>query len=354
MIKVLIIDDSSFMRQELSRLISDDPEIEVIGTAFDGVNALKKLETLKPDVITLDIEMPQMDGLTFLKHIMISNPIPVVVISSLTQKGADVTLEAMRLGAVDIIAKPSGTISLDIKKQQLEIIQKIKAASKVDCSKIKRIHQQVPVNKQDKLESQMPGLSCKHVVAIGVSTGGPQTLLHIIPKLPADLPAAVFVVQHMPPVFTKSFADRLNILSNLNVKEAESKDKVLQGNVYIAPGDFHMTVNKAGNIIEIGKEPSDTLHRPAVDVMMHSLVTSYGKNITGVILTGMGKDGAEGLKRIHDNGGKTIAESENTSVVYGMPREAVRLGAADYILDNDKIAQKIVELVKNNTTTMVS
>jgi len=345
MIKVLIIDDSSFMRQELTRIISDDPEIEVIGTAFDGVNALKKLETLKPDVITLDIEMPQMDGLTFLKHIMISNPIPVVVISSLTQRGAEVTLEALRLGAIDIIPKPSGTISLDIKKQQAEIIEKIKAANKVDCTKIKKVSRQVVLNKQENTGSNLSGAICKHIVAIGVSTGGPQTLLHIIPKLPADLPAAVLIVQHMPPVFTKSFAERLNILSDMSVKEAEHKDKILAGNIYVAPGDFHMTVNKSGTHIEINKEPANTLHRPSVDVMMLSVASVFGRNTTGVILTGMGKDGAQGLKVIHDKGGKTIAESENTAVVYGMPREAARLGAADFMLDNDKIAHKIVEIV---------
>ena len=343
MIRVLIVDDSSFMRQELTRLISDDPEIEVIGTAFDGAHALKKIAALKPDVVTLDIEMPQMDGLTALKHIMITNPVPVVIISSLTQKGAETTLEAIQLGAVEVIPKPSGTISLDIKAQKEEIIVKIKAANKVDCSKIRRVSPPPPVVKKSVYSTV--GTDCNHIVAIGVSTGGPQTLMKIIPQLPGDLPAAVMVVQHMPPVFTNSFATRLDSVSNLSVKEAENNDRILEGHVYIAPGGYHMTTSKNAKTIDIGLEPSNTLHRPSVDVMFESLVGSHIKHLTGVILTGMGKDGAIGLQQIHNKGFKTIGESEKSAIVYGMPREAANLGAVDFVLDRDAIAEKIIELV---------
>jgi len=344
MIKVLIVDDSSFMRQELTRIIASDPEIEVVGTAFDGVQAIKKAEQLKPDVITLDIEMPQMDGLTALKHIMISNPTPVVVISSVTQRGAEQTFEALRLGAVEIIAKPSGTISLNIKQQSNIIIAKIKAASKVDCTKFKKSDYIKPVVEKKSVFIPTQKNKCSHIVAIGVSTGGPNTLLNIIPKLPADLPACILIVQHMPPVFTKSFAERLDNVSNLYVKEAENEDYLTDGTVYVAPGGFHMSVTKRKKIM-IGKEPEDTLHRPAVDVMMNSIADIFSDNVTGVILTGMGKDGAQGLKKLHDKGAKTIAESQKTAVVYGMPREAYEIGAVDYVLDNTLINNKIITLV---------
>ena len=344
MIKVLIVDDSSFMRQELTRIIASDPEIEVIGTAFDGVQAIKKAEQLKPDVITLDIEMPQMDGLTALKHIMISNPTPVVIISSVTQRGAEQTFEAMRLGAVEIIAKPSGTISLNIKQQSDIIIAKIKAASKVDCSKFKKNNDIKPVAVKKFGYAPAQKNICSHIVAIGVSTGGPNTLLNIIPKLPADLPACVLIVQHMPPVFTKSFADRLNNVSNMYVKEAENDDFLRDGTVYVAPGGLHMTATKRKKIM-ISEKPENTLHRPSVDVMINSVADIFSDNTTGIILTGMGKDGSKGLKKLHDKGGKTIAESEKTAVVYGMPREANEIGAVDYVLDNNLIHSKIVALV---------
>ncbi|MCD6459819.1 chemotaxis response regulator protein-glutamate methylesterase [bacterium] len=344
MIKVLIVDDSSFMRQELTRIISSDPQIEVIGTAFDGVQALKKAEELKPDVITLDIEMPQMDGLTALKHIMISNPTPVVIISSITQRGAEQTLEAMRLGAIEIIAKPSGTISLDIKEQSEIIKAKIKAAANVDCAKFRQAPVIKPVTAKKPEFKLSEKAVCSHIIAIGVSTGGPNTLLNIIPKLPADLPACVLIVQHMPPVFTKSFADRLNNISNMFVTEASDGNYLRDGTVYVAPGGLHMTASKR-NRIDISEKPGGTLHRPSVDVMMNSVADVFADNATGVILTGMGKDGAKALKKLHDKGAKTIGESKKTAVVYGMPREAYELGAVDYVLDNNLIYKKIIDLV---------
>lgn len=346
--KVLIVDDSAFMRCELTRILESDPDIEIVGTARDGSDALEKIGRYKPDVITMDIEMPRMDGLTALQHIMITYNLPVIMISSLTQEGAEISLEALRLGAVDVIGKPSGTISLDIASQEQIIIQKIKTAAGIDCSKIHRAKAPAP-----KTESQPPSApvkmvrteASKFVIAIGVSTGGPNTLMKILPQLPQDLPAAVLIVQHMPPMFTKSFADRLNRACMLSVKEAEENDPIQNGCAYIAPGDFHMTVDRTKTKLRISKNPDNTLHRPSVDVMMKSVADTFGRKSMGVILTGMGKDGAESLKLLHDKGCVTIAESEKTAVVYGMPREAVNCGAVDHVLPNDKVADKIVELI---------
>ncbi|RJP56234.1 MAG: chemotaxis response regulator protein-glutamate methylesterase [Candidatus Auribacter fodinae] len=356
MIKVLIADDSSFMRRELTRIMSQDPDIDVVGTAYDGEDVLTKIDRFQPDVVTLDVEMPRMNGITALKHIMIMKPLPVLMISSLTQRGAETTLEALRLGAVDVIAKPSGNISLDIKNQEAEIIEKIKAAASVDCSKIQRIPEGKVIEKKKTsdhihmYEFPQSAGQCKTVIAIGVSTGGPNTLMNIIPSLPADLPAPVLIVQHMPPMFTKSFAERLDRSSQLHVKEAEDKDQLVNGVVYVAPGDFHMTVHKSGKYLCLSKEPAGTLHRPSVDVMMDSVADVFKGKCVGVILTGMGKDGARALKRLHDYGAKTIGESEASAIVYGMPREAAQLGAVDYVLHNTKIASKIIDLIKTATT----
>jgi len=346
MIKVLIIDDSAFMRMALKNIFAKDSAIEVVATAINGVDGLKKIEKYRPDVVTLDVEMPEMDGLTALRHIMTSYPLPVVMISSYTKQGAQTTLEALDIGAVDFVEKPSGAISVDIAQKHIEIIQKVRLASTVKCEKLKRGHDrpQEPVKKAVIKTNERPQIA----VAIGVSTGGPQTLLKILPALPADLPAAVFIVQHLPPVFTKNFADRLNKICPMYVKEAENMDKILNGTIYIAPGDYHMVLNPASFQIETPKHPSNTLHRPSVDVMINSVADMFKKHVVGVILTGMGRDGAQGLKKVRDYGGKTIAESENTAVIYGMPREAVKIGAVEHILDNTVIADKIVELVNTS------
>ncbi|MCB1196500.1 chemotaxis response regulator protein-glutamate methylesterase, partial [bacterium] len=319
--------------------------------AFDGESALQKIDLLRPDVVTMDIEMQGMNGLTALKHIMIEKPLPVVMLSSLTQEGADITFEAFKLGAVDYIPKPSGTISLGIAEQSHEIIYKIKAAAQAKLTKIRRfstesIKQQPPNAGSIKNVSQV----CRHIIAIGVSTGGPHALINIIPFLPADLAACVMIVQHMPPIFTKNFSERLNSLSKLTVKEAESNDPIRNGAVYLAPGGLHIKVNPAGTAIVIDENPKDALHKPSVDVMMNSLADHFSGSITGVILTGMGKDGAQGISKIHNKGNMTIAESEKTSVVYGMPREAYQLGAIDFVLDNDKIAAKLIEAVRGKAS----
>ncbi len=356
-IKVLVVDDSSFMRKALSTILSQDPQIEVIGTAPDGRFALKKLEQIRPDVVTLDVEMPGMDGITTLKEIMGNNPIPVLMVSSLTQDGAAVTMEALGLGAVDFVAKPSGQISLDIDTLSAPIISKVKAAARADVKKLARRTARAaavaeptptPASKQEPVAEGPPRLvgPVIRMVAIGVSTGGPQTLMSIFPKIPADLGASVMVVQHMPEGFTHTFAERLDQISSISVKEAEDGDRLRNGCAFLAPGGSHMTVTK-GQSMRIGKEPYDTLHKPSVDVMMESVITAFGSNAVGVLLTGMGKDGAASMAKLRQMGAHTIAESEETAIVYGMPREAAERGGAEFVLPADRVAEKVIELIGN-------
>ncbi len=361
-IKVLVVDDSAFMRKTITGILSIDPEIEVIGAAPDGNFALKFIEGTKPDVITMDVEMSGMDGITTLKHVMERFPTPVIMLSALTEKGAEVTLNALSIGAVDFLQKPSGTISLDLKKQAKVLIEKVKGAAKVDPRSLKA-RKFTPVKKTEPpAEKKLPGLglasksaekqplvSCRTVVAIGVSTGGPQTLLNMMPKIPESIPAGILIVQHMPPTFTAIFSKRLDGVSKIRVKEGKEGDIVEAGTAYIAPGDFHMTVEKGFNkkfVIKIRREPFDTLHRPSVDVMMESVAKLFtGKNVLGVILTGMGHDGVEGMKKIKASGGKTIAEDESTAVIFGMPKAAINSKCVDHILPYPDIPQKISELL---------
>ncbi|MBN1916572.1 MAG: chemotaxis response regulator protein-glutamate methylesterase [Verrucomicrobia bacterium] len=351
-VRVLIVDDSSFMRKALSRLLSSDPAIEVIGTAPDGRFALRKIEQLRPDVVTLDVEMPGMDGITTLREIMRNQPVPVLMVSSLTQAGAAVTISALSLGAVDFVPKPSGQISLDIENARAEIIAKVKAVAKADLKNLAkgRIRAAAQVPKPVAVTAGWPTASVRptgpvnRAVAIGVSTGGPQTLMGIVPRLPADLRAPVMIVQHMPEGFTRTFAERLDQSSALTVKEAEDGDHVSNGCAYLAPGGSHMTVTRE-RVIRISKEPYGTLHKPSVDVMMESVIDVFGSHAVGVLLTGMGKDGAESMAKLRRLGGRTIAESEETAVVYGMPREAVQLGGVEFVLPADRVADQLVALV---------
>lgn len=355
-IRVLVVDDSAFMRKTIADILKIDPEIEVVGTAPDGNFALKSIEELKPDVITMDVEMSGMDGITTLKHIMERFPKPVVMVSALTKEGAEVTLNALSIGAVDFLQKPSGTISLDLKTQAKALTEKVKAASKVIPRRISinmaaSSRKTSAVINNDRASNKVSGLTssspCKKVVVIGVSTGGPQTLLNMIPQIPVSIPAAILIVQHMPPTFTAVFAKRLNNLSQINVKEAEDGDVLEIGKAYIAPGDFHMTTDRNLNsyVLKIRREPYDILHRPSVDVMMESVAKTFGKNIVAVILTGMGHDGTEGMKKIKAGGGKTIAEDESTAVIFGMPKSAIKSNCIDHVLPYPKIPQKISELL---------
>ena len=351
-IKVLVVDDSAFMRKAIRQILESDPLIEVVGIARDGEDALEKLEELNPDVVTLDINMPRMDGLTCLRHIMTTHPLPVVMISSLTHEGAQETFRALELGAVDFIPKLSGTISLDIGKQKDEIVAKVKAAAFVRVKKgkglstLKVVRPKISARRPERRE-----VIPQKVVTIGVSTGGPQTLMKIIPYLPGDLPAALLIVQHMPPNFTRAFAERLNSASALEIKEAEAGDVVEEGKGYLAPGDYHMTVAKRalgkGAIIRLSKEPSNTLHRPSVDVTMFSVAELYGKNTVGVILTGMGSDGAEAMVEVKRRGGKTIVQDEESSIIFGMPKAAIERGCVDMVVSVSGMAQAIVEAVES-------
>lgn len=351
-IRALIVDDSAFMRKSLSILLGSDDEIEIVGTACDGLDGYEKVKQLKPDIVTLDIEMPRMDGLTALEKIMKDCPTSVIMVSSLTTEGAESTLKALELGAVDFIPKEMSFVSVNIVNIKEDLIKKVKAIvrSKAMHRRLNRVHKfaghdtKPPVT--GKLRS-MPKIGYK-AIALGISTGGPLSLQKLIPKIKANLNVPIFIVQHMPPKFTKSLADRLNNMSQINVKEAENNEEIKKNTAYIAPGGFHMKLSKGlgGHpIIKITEEPADTLHRPAVDVMMSSVLEIYGKHTMGVIMTGMGKDGTEGVKKLKKLGGYAMAQDEATCVVYGMPKAIVDEGLADVISPLEKICDIINEAI---------
>lgn len=351
-IGVLIIDDSAFMRKSLSIMLESDPDIKVVGTARNGQEGLELVKSLKPDVATLDIEMPVMDGLTALKKIMAECPTSVIMVSSLTTEGAESTLKALELGAVDFIPKELSYVNINITKIKEDLISKVKEIVKQKLIKerlnrLKSITQPGKPEVQRYSQNQIPSIGYK-AVAIGISTGGPLSLQKIIPVLSDKIQIPIFIVQHMPPKFTKSLADRLNSMSKLNVKEAENGERVENGTVYIAPGGYHMTITKNGfnsSHINISEEPGYTLHRPSVDVMMNSVINTYGKYTLGVIMTGMGKDGFEAIKNLKSLGGYSIAQDEQTCIVYGMPKAIVDAGLADNILPLEKIPETINKVV---------
>ena len=356
-VRVLVADDSAFMRRQLTRILEADPDLTVIGIARNGQEAVDKVRELEPDVITLDINMPVMDGLTALTYIMMERPTPCLMVSSLTQDGALATLEALELGAVDYVAKPSGTISMDIKSQSDEIVAKVRAAARA------RLRRGGPkpargVSDSKKKEMISPRVSAQpattpgtsRIVAIGVSTGGPQTLLEILPLLPPDLEAPVAIVQHMPPGFTASLAKRLDEVCAINVKEAEQNEPLLPGWAYIAPGGYHLTVQQStlgrGPVAHLSDRPRGFSFCPSVEVLFESVARVFGPRAVGVLLTGMGSDGADGMVRIRRAGGFTIAESEESAVVFGMPREAIERGGAQIILPATRIADQIVAALR--------
>jgi len=329
------------MRKLISDLLESDPRIEVVDTARDGVEAVEKTCRLRPDVVTLDIQMPRMSGLDALSHIMSQCPTPVVVLTGLTNP--DLAFEALERGAVDFVLKPSGTISVDIYKVRQELVEKVKLATLVNLRKVvAKVAPAAPIALK-----APPGAPGGRGVAIGASTGGPKALDRLLSSLPAGLPAPVLVVQHMPPGFTRSFAKRLNQRSPLLVKEAEEGDIVLPGRAYVAPGDHHVLIEKqAGReIIRLDKSPRVKGLRPSADVTMRSVAEAYGAGSIGVILTGMGSDGTEGLKAIKEQGGVTIAQDKATSVIYGMPRAAVESGCVDKVLPLNEIPREIVRIL---------
>lgn len=344
MIKLLIVEDSAFMRKLLSDVFTAESDFQVLDTARNGKEAIEKVKKLKPDLITMDVEMPIMDGLSALEIIMKENPTPVVMVSSLTREGADATLRALALGAVDFVTKTSGPIS-SVTGIRHEILQKCRIAAKANVLRLAKMPsptRTVAVAKP--VDLTLGETSCDKIVAIGTSTGGPRALQEIITKLPGNLPCGVVIVQHMPPGFTKSLAERLNSLSSVSVKEAENNDVIRPGLVLIAPGDYHMTIEIEGGkkVVKLNQNPPIGGHRPAVDPMLDSVARVYGAKTVGVILTGMGHDGAKGIQNIKKQHGYTIAEDQTTAVVFGMPKAAIELGVVDKALPLPEIAAEIV------------
>lgn len=369
MIEVLVVDDSALMVRLLSEIISSDPQLRVVGTASHGYDALKKTQSLAPDVITMDVNMPRMDGLKAVEYIMSTAPTPIVMISSLTQEGATATIQALDLGAIDFVSKPSGYVSLDIEELATEIIAKIKLAAKIRVVRTvkhsaasqswlttpgirgkKGEKGEIPGGKHASRYSPPHLLKSTHnyenVVAIGCSTGGPYALNEILQNLPTDFPAPILVVQHMPEKFTEKLAKLLNNRVALYVVEAKEGLGIQKGVVYIAPGAYYMKVRANRKISVIQGDVDASIPCPSVDVLMQSVAEIYGKHSIGVILTGMGNDGVVGMNAIKNHHGTTIAQDEETSLVFGMPKMAIESGCVDSIVPLAKVADELVELVR--------
>jgi len=346
MVKVLIVDDSAFMRNTISSMIAADPELEVIGMARDGIEAIDKVASLKPDIVTLDVEMPRMDGIEALKHIMSKTPVPVLMVSSLTTDGAEVTLDALDMGAVDFIPKNLSDLSINIVKIKDILIEKLKSIGR------KGLVRHKVLKPSTLLKMPTPSQYASHrktgIVAIGSSTGGPKALQMIISNIPKDFPVPILIAQHMPPAFTGPFAERLNQISALEVKEAEDGEPIKKGIVFIAPGGRHMGVKRkkiTESSIDISADNGEYIYKPSADYLMLSITGVFSGQVLGVILTGLGNDGTKGMKEIKNRGGRTIAESEDSCVVYGMPKSVVEAGVADKIVKLDAIAGEIINAV---------
>ena len=346
-IKVLIIDDSALIRKLLTEIIGSQDDMQVVGCAPDPYVARDLIKQLGPDVLTLDVEMPRMDGLEFLEKLMRLRPMPVIMISSLTEQGSDITFRALELGAVDFVTKPKLGISGGLQEYTDEIAEKIRAAAQARIRRAPAAPR--PVEPRYDAGAVLPLVSKSHftttekIICIGASTGGTEALREVLQRMPPDAPGIV-VTQHMPPGFTRSFAERLNRLCAMQVKEAEGGERVLPGHVFIAPGDAHLLLKRSGAnyMTELSEAPPVNRHRPAVDVLFRSAANSAGSNALAVILTGMGKDGAQGMLEMQRSGSYTIAQNEATCAVYGMPREAVEIGAVDTILPLEQIAEHLL------------
>lgn len=376
--RVLIVDDSAVVRQTLKGIIDSDPELEVMGTASDPFVAAKYIAEEVPDVITLDVEMPRMDGLTFLRKIMTQHPIPVVIISSLTEQGTTTGIRALELGAVEIITKPQMDTKRFIEESQIRICDTVKAAAHARIHRISGYQEAHQINRPPAPSpsagaptERRPHASIGHpvapkfsadvilpaghtesmiktteiVVAVGASTGGTEALTTFLKAMPVDCPGIV-IVQHMPEKFTTSFANRLNEICKISVKEAANGDAVIRGHALIAPGNYHLLLKRSGAryYVEVREGPLVNRHRPSVDVLFRSTARYAGANAIGIIMTGMGDDGAHGLKEMKEAGAKTIAQDEQTCVVFGMPKEAIKLGAADLVLPLEQIAPAVVKM----------
>lgn len=370
-ITALVVDDSALIRKVLSDILNKDPEIEVIGTAFNGKDALEKVKKLSPNVILLDNVMPVLDGLGALTRIMKEYPTPVIIVSALGEKAEEITLTAFEYGAVDVIPKPEGVLSQSIPEMAEEIRKKVKTAAKANLDNLEcmRHPEKERLNKIKKEENKEERKgekkgekkagheafagTVKNVIAIGTSTGGPRALGKLITALPADLPAAVLIVQHMPPGFTASLSRRLNAKSALEVREAKEGDVVENGVVLIAPGDYHMKIvrkkvkGSEKDVVHLSQTPKELGSRPSVNVLFRSIAPLYGPKIISLILTGMHCDGAEGAEEIKKKGGKVIAEARSSCVVYGMPGEIVKRKLADFVLPLDRMETELLNMMKD-------
>ena len=338
-IRVLIVDDSALVRQVLTEVLSHDPAIEVVGIAQDPIIAREKVKQLQPDVLTLDVEMPRMDGLTFLEKLMRGRPTPVIMISSLTEKGCDITLRALELGAVDFVTKPKIDVNHGTLELAEEIITKVKAAAQ---AKIRVLAQCQQKRRSTTLSLHSQALTHK-VIAIGASTGGTEAIADFLMAMPANAPGIV-IVQHMPEKFTRSFAERLDSICQIRVHEAADGDRILPGHALLAPGNYHMAVRRSGvdYRVRVAMGGPVNRHRPSVDVLFHSCARYLGANVVGVIMTGMGSDGAQGLFAMRQAGAPTIAQDEASCVVFGMPKEAIALGAAEHVTALQDMPQAVL------------
>ncbi len=343
-IRVLVVDDSALVRRILTEILQKDPGIEVVGTAVDPLMAREKIKQLKPDVLTLDVEMPKMDGITFLRNLMRLRPMPVVMVSTLTQKGSDITLDALEIGAVDFVSKPTLDIAHSLSGYVEEIIAKVKVASTA------RVRELKPVTERHTADAILPAQSGKHfkttdkLIALGASTGGTEAIRAVLEVMPADSPAMV-ISQHIPEAFSGPFSERMNRCSQMTVSEAIDGEQILPGHVYIAPGDQHLLVVRDGARFrcQLSDGPPVNRHRPSVDVMFRSVAQNIGPNAVSVLLTGMGKDGARGMQEMQQAGAHTLAQDENSSVVWGMPGEAVSLGCVDEQVALENVARRILK-----------
>lgn len=345
-IQVLVVDDSAFMRAALSRMIASDCRCQVVATASDGLDALEKIAVFDPDVVTLDLEMPVLNGLEALRRIMVEMPRPVIMVSSMTEKDAQTTFDALAAGAFDYVPKHLLSDSLDISHIRVELIEKILAAAQTRRPRVAAVPERKPPLSLQFFPSPWDTTECAPaVVAIGISTGGPKALHEILPMLPADLSVPILIVQHMPPGFTGAFAERMNSLCSVRVKEACDGEPILPGIVYMGPYGLHLRVRGSiGEItrISLNPEPKDSLHIPSVDVLMKSTAECYRNHAMGIIMTGMGHDGAEGMTAIYRSGGLTMGQDEGTCTVYGMPRACAELGILSHIVPLTEIPQQIL------------
>jgi two-component system chemotaxis response regulator CheB len=355
-IQVLVVDDSTFMRKSLSAMLAADPRIAIAGMARNGEEALQQVHQLNPDVVTMDVEMPGMNGIEALKRIMAEHPVPVVMVSSLTAEGAGDTLKALELGAIDYIPKQLDGVAMKIYDIQKELIEKIVAAAGANIPRRHEARGARPEANSSRPLPLAPYLTSKSVtatrgaklVAIGCSTGGPQALLEVLPAFPSDFPAGIVIVQHMPKTFTKPFADRMNEVCSLEVKEAVDGDEVKPGRILIAPGGVQCRVKRksiTSTVIALSPNVEHHLHAPSVDIMMQSVASMYGERGIAVILTGMGHDGLEGVKAIKAAKGRTIVQDEKTCIVYGMPKAVVEAGCADKVIPLSGVAGEILNMV---------